>query len=183
MDFFNRLEKIDGAVNRGYARWGKWIWGSLLAMVLAYGGWLVWASIWGPPTGPVTLIIHSEIDRPILGFSVNGVAGANASAYKKNPYSAGGGAATCCGSISGKTAEVIWTLSTTRTQYDAGLRTETRQVIMSLPKRKWGENDLHVHFLPGDKVLLGWSDNAWSPYEKRPDASNSAVTQEPNNGY
>ncbi|AIN18042.1 hypothetical protein CH54_3287 [Yersinia rochesterensis] len=156
MDFFNRLEKIDGAVNRGYARWGKWIWGSLLAMVLAYGGWLVWASIWGPPTGPVTLIIHSEIDRPILGFSVNGVAGANASAYKKNPYSAGGGAATCCGSIRGKTAEVIWTLSTTRTQYDAGLRKETRRVDMPLPERKWGENYLHVYFLPGDNVRLWW---------------------------
>lgn len=52
-------------------------------MILAYGGWLIWASIWGPPTGGVTLIIHSEIDRPIMGFSVNGVAGPNASAYKK----------------------------------------------------------------------------------------------------
>ncbi len=129
MDFFNRLEKIDGAVNRGYARWGKWVWGSLLAMVLAFGGWLVWASIWGPPTGPVTLIIHSEIDRPILGFSVNGVAGSNASAH-------GGGGATCCGSISGNKAEVIWTLSTTRAQHDAGLRTETRRVDMPLPERK-----------------------------------------------
>ncbi|WP_145607878.1 DUF3304 domain-containing protein, partial [Yersinia rochesterensis] len=104
----------------------------------------------------VTLIIHSEIDRPILGFSVNGVAGANASAYKKNPYSAGGGAATCCGSIRGKTAEVIWTLSTTRTQYDAGLRKETRRVDMPLPERKWGENYLHVYFLPGDNVRLWW---------------------------
>ncbi|MFL4558324.1 DUF3304 domain-containing protein [Yersinia kristensenii] len=169
MGFFNRLEKIDGAVNRGYARWGKWIWGSLLAMVLAYGGWLVWVSIWGPPTGPVTLIIHSEIDRPILGFSVNGVAGSNAFAH-------GGGGATCCGSISGNKAEVIWTLSTTRAQYDAGLRTETRRADMPLPERKWGENDLHVHFLPGDKVLLGWSDNAWSPYEEHSDTS-SKVTK------
>ncbi|HDF2344478.1 TPA: hypothetical protein PC598_004147, partial [Morganella morganii] len=30
--------------------------------------------------------------------------------------------------------------------------------------RKRGENDLHVHFLPGDNVVLGWSDNAFSPY-------------------
>jgi hypothetical protein len=165
MDFFKRLEKIDGVVNRGYARWGKWLGAGLLLIVLGWGGWVVWASIWGPPTGPVTLIIHSEIDRPIRGFSVNGVAGPNAFAY-------GGGGATCCGSISGKTAEVIWTLSTTRAQYDAGLRKENRRITMTLPERKWGEDDLHVHFLPGDKVLLGWSDNAWSPYEKHPDKDN-----------
>ncbi len=172
MDFFKRLEKIDGAVNRGYARWGKWLGAGLLLLVLGGCGWLVWASIWGPPTGPVTLIIHSEIDRPILVFSVNGVAGSNASAY-------GGGGATCCGSISGNKAEVIWTLSTTRAQYNAGLRTETRRIVMPLPQRKWGENDLHVHFLPGDKVLLGWSDNAWSPYEKHPDVADKTATDEP----
>jgi hypothetical protein len=172
MGLFKRLEKIDGAVNRGYGRWGKWIWGGMLAVVVTYAGWLVWASIWGPPTGPVTLIIHSEIDRPILGFSVNGVAGANAFAY-------GGGKATCCGSIRGKTAEVIWTLSTTRAQYDAGLRKEIRRVDIPMPERKWGEDDLHVHFLPGDKVLLGWSDNAWSPYEKHPDAANNIIKKDP----
>lgn len=51
---------------------------------------------------------------------------------------------------------------------------------MPLPERKWGENDLHVHFLPGDKVLLGWSDNAWSPYEKRPGTSDKAAKEEQN---
>lgn len=161
MDFFKRMDMLDKAVNKGYARWGKWIWGSMFSVVMVYAGWIVWASIWGPPTGPVTLIIHSEIDRPILVFSVNGVAGSNASAH-------GGGGATCCGSIKGNIATVVWTLSTTREQYNAGLRRETRRVVMPLPERKWGENDLHVHFLPGDKVLLGWSDNAWSPYEKHP---------------
>ena len=154
MDFFKRLEKIDGAVNRGYAHWGKWLGAGLLLFILAWGGWLIWASIWGPPTGPVTLIIHSEIDRPILGFSVNGVAGSNAFAH-------GGGGATCCGSISGKTAEVVWTLDITHEQYLKGMRLETRRIVIPLPERKWGENDLHVHFLTGDKVLLGWSDNAW----------------------
>ncbi|WP_337036117.1 DUF3304 domain-containing protein [Pantoea agglomerans] len=176
MGFFKSYDNVNNAVNRGYARWGKWICGSLLAVVLAYGGWLIWAAVWGPPTGGVTLIIHSEIDRPILGFSVNGVAGGNSSAYdKNNPYAKGAGKTTCCGNISGKTAEVIWTLSTTRAQYDAGLRKETRRVEMPMPERKWGENDLHVHFLPGDKVLLGWSDNAWSPYEKRFDTQDKTA--------
>ncbi|ELY7389884.1 DUF3304 domain-containing protein [Cronobacter universalis] len=162
MGFYRRLEKIDAAVNRGYARWGKWIWFGLSLPVMIYAAWLVWASIWGPPTGAVTLIIHSELDRPVLGFSVNGVAGSNASAH-------GGGGATCCGSIEGKTAEVIWTLDITHEQYLNGMRLETRRVVIPLPKREWGEDNLHVHFLPGDKVWLGWSKDAWSPYEKRPD--------------
>ena len=159
-----KYQKIDSAVNRGYARWGKWLWGALILPVVIYLGWSVWAAVWGPPSGPVTLIIHSEIDRPIRGFSVNGMAGANAFAY-------GGGGATCCGSISGDKAEIIWTVDYTLAQYKAGVRTEVHRLIMPLPQRKKGENDLHVHFLPGDKVLLGWSDNAWSPYEKRPDAA------------
>ena len=166
MDFFKRLEKIDGAVNRGYARWGKWLGAGLLLFILAWGGWLIWASIWGPPTGPVTLIIHSEIDRPILGFSVNGVAGSNASAH-------GGGGATCCGSISGKTAEVVWTLSTTRAQYNAGLRTENRRITMPIPERKWEENYLHVYFLPADNVRLWWGTGFIHPKaEELPDAVN-----------
>ncbi|KEY59823.1 DUF3304 domain-containing protein [Serratia sp. DD3] len=173
MGFFTRLEKVDAAITRGYARWGKWMWGGISLAIVGWCGWLFWAAIWGPPTGGVTLIIHSEIDRPILGFSVNGVAGANAFAY-------GGGKAACCGNISGKTAEVIWTLSTTRAQYDAGLRKETRRVTLPLPERKWGENDLHVHFRPGDKVLLGWSDNAWSPYEKRPNTQDNIAEKEHN---
>ncbi|QXZ19585.1 DUF3304 domain-containing protein [Lelliottia amnigena] len=170
MGFFNAFDKIDGAVNRGYARWGKWLWGALILPVVIYLGWSVWAAVWGPPSGPVTLIIHSEIDRPILGFSVNGVAGANAFAH-------GGGKATCCGSISGDKAEIIWTVDYTLAQYKAGVRTEVHRLIMPLPQRKKGENDLHVHFLPGEKVLLGWSDNAWSPYERNQENANNKETE------
>ena len=150
MGFFSAYKKIDGAVNRGYARWGKWLWGALLLPVVIYFGWSVWAAIWGPPSGPVTLIIHSELDRPVLGFSVNGMAGANAFAH-------GGGKATCCGSISGDKAEVVWTLDITHEQYLKGMRLETRRTVMPMPARQWGENYLHVYFLPDDKVYLWWS--------------------------
>lgn len=51
MTFFNALEKIDKTINKCYACCGKWIWGGLLAVVLAYGSWLIWAAVWGPPTG------------------------------------------------------------------------------------------------------------------------------------
>ncbi|MCG7782153.1 DUF3304 domain-containing protein [Lelliottia amnigena] len=156
MGFFSAYKKIDGAVNRGYARWGKCIWGALILSVVIYLGWSVWAAVWGPPSGPVTLIIHSEIDRPIRGFSVNGVAGANA-------FANGGGKATCCGSISGNKAEIIWTVDYTLAQYKAGVRTEVHKTILSMPTRQWGENYLHVYFLPDDKVYLWWSTGFNSP--------------------
>ncbi|MEW7312487.1 DUF3304 domain-containing protein [Buttiauxella gaviniae] len=165
MSLLSRLEKTDAALHRFWARWCRWLFGGLILLALAWCLNLAWAVFYGPPTGGVALIIHSELDRPILGFSVNGVAGGNAFAH-------GGGKLTCCGSISGDTAEVIWTLSTTRAQYDAGLRKETRHKTMPLPKREWGEDNLHVHFLPNDEVKLGWSADAWSPYEKRANYAN-----------
>lgn len=103
-------------------------------------------SIWGAPTGGVILVIHSELDRPILGFSVNGMAGANAFAH-------GGGSTTCCGDIRGKEAEVVWTLSTTRAQYNTGLREEVRRITLPLPERKHGQDFCMYISLPGDKVF------------------------------
>ncbi|MBQ0468002.1 hypothetical protein J7S71_21530, partial [Enterobacter hormaechei] len=85
--------------------------------------------------------------------------------------------ATCCGNISGDKAEIIWTLDITHEQYLKGMRLETRRTEMPMPVRKQGENDLHVHFLPGDKVLLGWSDNAWSPYETHQENANNRETE------
>ncbi len=76
-------------------------------------------------------MIHSELDRPILGFSVNGMAGANAFAH-------GGGSTTCCGDIRGKEAEVVWTLSTTRAQYNTGLREEVRRILCLCLKGNMG---------------------------------------------
>lgn len=168
MDFFERFEQVDAAVTRFYVRRKVWIWGVISLPVMFVLGWIVWVMFWAPPAGGVTLIIHSKIDRPILGFSVNGVAGGNSGAFDPhNKYAGENGATTCCGSIKGKTAEVIWTLSVTGPQYDAGMRPEQRRVVIPIPERKRGENDLHVHFLPGDRVWLGWSDNAFSPYDPR----------------
>ncbi len=151
MGFFKALNKADRTVNRIYSRWGKWIWGALLLPVVIYFGWSVWAAVWGPPSGPVTLIIHNELDRPVLEFSVNGVAGANAFAH-------GGGGATCCGSIRGNKADVTWTLDITHEQYLKGMRLETRRAVMAMPARQWGENYFHVYFLPNDNVRLWWSE-------------------------
>ncbi|MEN4981341.1 hypothetical protein ABEI05_24940, partial [Erwinia billingiae] len=135
MDFFGQLERVDSVINRFYARRKVWIWGVLSLPVVFLLGWIVWVMFWAPPMGGVTLIIHTRIDRPILGFSVNGLAGGNAGAFDpNNKYAGENGAATCCGSVRGKTAEVIWTLDVTGPQYDAGMRLEKRRLVMPLPE-------------------------------------------------
>lgn len=159
MSLLSRLEKIDAALHRFWARWSRWLFSGLILLVLAWGLNLAWAVFYGPPTGGVRLIIHSELDRPILGFSVNGVAGGNAFAH-------GGGAVTCCGSISGDTAEVKWTLDITHTQYLNGMRLETHYKTIPLPERKWGEDYLHVYFLPNDNIRLWWGEGFIHPWPK-----------------
>ncbi|HCL6629852.1 TPA: hypothetical protein N2R15_004650 [Citrobacter amalonaticus] len=167
MGLGNRIEYLDNAFNRFYARRKRWMWVVLFVPFISFFLWMFWVVSVSAPESGVTLIIHSRLERPILGFSVNGVAGGNSAAYNpNNPYALEGGKTTCCGIIKGRTAEIIWTLSMTGPQYEKGMRLEKRRVVIPLPRRKNGENDLHVHFLPGDKVLLGWSDNAWSPYDK-----------------
>ncbi|MEJ5111451.1 hypothetical protein CQ001_01020, partial [Erwinia billingiae] len=71
MDFFGQLERVDSVVNRFYARRKVWIWSVLSLPVVFLLGWIVWVMFCAPPMGGVTLIIHTRIDRPILGFSVN----------------------------------------------------------------------------------------------------------------
>ncbi|EJF7713506.1 hypothetical protein M8697_003781, partial [Providencia rettgeri] len=125
MDWLSRFRHFDNAFNRFYSRKAWLLWLILLSPIWGGGLWTLGMAVFGPPAGGVTLIIHSKIDRPILGFSVNGVAGGNAGAFNpENKYAGENGASTCCGTISGDTAEVIWTLSMTGEQYDKGLRLE-----------------------------------------------------------
>lgn len=161
MGLFTHLEQFDVKLTRWYACWGRWAWGGIIALPIVWILWSVGMDLWGPlKFDGVILVIHSDLDRPIRSFSVNGVTGPNASAH-------GGGATTCCGEISGKEAKVIWIVDYTRAQYEAGVRTEVHQKVMPMPKRELGQNWLHVHFLAQDKILLGWSNDAWSPYEER----------------
>ncbi|EOU9538408.1 DUF3304 domain-containing protein [Cronobacter dublinensis] len=167
MRLYNHLKRVDSELTQLYTRRKRWMRGFLLTSFILIFAWTFWLANRGETAGGVTLIIHSRLDRPVLGFSVNGVAGGNAGAFNpNNKYAGENGSSTCCGAIEGKMAEVIWTLSVTGPQYEAGMRPEKHRAVIPLPERKRGENDLHVHFLPGDKVLLGWSDNAWSPYDK-----------------
>ncbi|MGX4746776.1 DUF3304 domain-containing protein [Providencia rettgeri] len=141
--------------------------GLLLVAFLGWASWFTWLIIWGPPQGGVILVINTQIDRPIIGFSVNGVAGGNVSAYNPNNIYGGiQGGTACCGIIKGDMAHVVWTLSVTGDQYDAGLRKETREATLPLPKRKRGDRFLHVFFLPNDQVRLWWGEDLGTPWKR-----------------
>lgn len=112
----------------------------------------------------VALVTHNWQDRPISSSSVNGLLGGGVSAYTYNPYSSGAGPTTCCGVIKGKTAVIKWRLGVKGSQYDAGMRSENHQINMPLPKRKEGDDTLHVHFLPENKVKLEWNNKNSSSY-------------------
>lgn len=149
------------------ARYKKRLLGLLLVAFLGWASWFTWLVIWGPPQGGAILVINTLIDRPILGFSVNGVAGGNAFAYDpSNIYAGIQGGTACCGVVKGDTAHVVWTLSTTGQQYRDGLRKETRETTLPLPVRKRGENFLHVFFLPDDQVRLWWGEELGTPWKR-----------------
>ncbi|EMG9309736.1 DUF3304 domain-containing protein [Proteus mirabilis] len=148
-------------------KYKRYLYTLIIIALFSWIGWFVWLVLWGPPQGGVSLVIHTQIDRPIRGFSVNGVAGGNAFAYDpSNIYAGDGGKTTCCGSISGDTAEIIWTVDYTQKQYDEGLRTEIHKKTLPLPIRKRGENNLHVFFLPNDEVLLWWGEGLITPWKR-----------------
>lgn len=140
----------------------------LLSFVMVVGIWSLFLSTAIAETSiedeEVRLIIHNWQDRPISRFTLNGMMGGNASAYKYNPYASGMGATTCCGIITGKVAIVKWTLSVKGSQYDVGMRPENYQMKVLLPERKAGEKNLHVHFLPMKKIKLEWSSKISSSY-------------------
>lgn len=114
----------------------------------------------------VALVIHNWQDRPISSYSVNDIWGGNALAYKYNQYSIGtGGGVTCCEIIKGDIAIVKWRLGVKGSQYDIGIRPENHQIKIILPERKEGDDTLHVHFLPGNKVKLEWNNKNTSSYD------------------
>lgn len=148
-------------------KYKKYLYTLIIVSLFSWIGWFAWLVLWGPPQGGVSLVIHTQIDRPIRGFSVNGMAGGNAFAYDpSNIYAGDGGKTTCCGAISGDTAEVIWTVDYTQKQYDEGVRTEIHKKTLPLPIRKRGENNLHVFFLPNDEVLLWWGKGLITPWKR-----------------
>lgn len=93
---------------------------------------------------------HNHMDRPISSYWVNGHWGLV-------------GTRTCCGIFKSETAEVSWELSITADQERQGMEVERYNMSLPMPERQQGDQYLHAHFLPGNRVELAWSPNSWSP--------------------
>ena len=73
---YSGLGRCGGADSISNILWKYWLSvPRMTGILIIYGAYIPSAVILGLPTGPVALVIHSEIGRPIVGFSVNGGAG------------------------------------------------------------------------------------------------------------
>ncbi|MCE8031888.1 DUF3304 domain-containing protein [Billgrantia tianxiuensis] len=115
------------------------------AIVIALG----WQAFF-PSSVSGSLAGYNHTDRPIFSYWVNGNWG-------------GDGGTTCCWSFKDDTAEVVWILSMTSEQERAGMEAERHSATLPMPEHSRGDQYLHVHFLPGNKVDLVWSENIRSP--------------------
>ncbi|MEK1910965.1 DUF3304 domain-containing protein [Pseudomonas sp. GW456-L14] len=141
-----------------------------LINLLVWGGLIAAYFIWQYSQMPgAMLYVHNQTDRPIFSYFVNDNWGGNATAN-------GGGGATCCWRIEGKTLKVDWIKGRTGEQVRQGVQKETLSVEIANPPRQRTDRYLHVHFFPGDQVRLAWSANLDTPYEnlkEAPPVSNS----------
>ncbi|WJV26526.1 MULTISPECIES: DUF3304 domain-containing protein [Pseudomonas] len=130
------------------------VWGVLIA------AYFIWQYSQMPGA---MLYVHNQTDRPIFSYFVNDNWGGNATAN-------GGGGATCCWRIEGKTLKVDWIKSRTGEQARQGIKQETLSIEIPNPPRQRSDRYLHVHFFPGDQVRLAWSANLDTPYENLKEA-------------
>src|SRR5574343_1907958 len=103
-------------------------------------------------TRSVTLVGYNYTDRPIGGFSVNGVGGSNVAVLHKE----GGGGMSCCVDVTvGQTVKIKWRYHRTKKQREAGMPIEDRETTAMVPLPQRPEaNYLEVHFYPDHHVEL-----------------------------
>lgn len=107
------------------------------------------------------LTSENYMDRPVFSYWVNDNWGGN-------------GGVTCCWSLDGPTAKVVWILDMTRQQQLQGAKEERHEIEVPMPPRDRDDRYLHVRFDPGNKVRLGWSPDLFSPFVPRPAKANAS---------
>ena len=139
-------------------RWARRSMGALIGLTLAFFTLLAVAIYVNHKDDSlrreVSLTGYNYTDRPVHIFSVNGVMGGNI--FRDG----GGGSTACCAIITiGQTVKIDYQLSTTRTQYEAGLRLEdfTTTAIVPAPQTPTAEY-LEVHFYQDGHVELALVD-------------------------
>jgi hypothetical protein len=139
---------------RSLSKWQKAL-ANVLLSAFVFVAYIIWQYNRMPGA---TLYVHNHTDRPIFSYFVNDNWGGNAAIN--------GGGSTCCWRIESDMLKIEWIKSMTRTQYEQGAREETLSLEVSNPPRKRTDDTLHVHFLPGDRVRLAWSDKYTSPLKE-----------------
>ncbi|MGV7093322.1 hypothetical protein [Siccibacter turicensis] len=130
-------------------RRARWVTGTLLVL------WLGWSWLFQERYGGASVIVMSVMDRPVSYASVNGNGGGNTLAFDGQNV---GGKIAGPYSITGDTARIDWLLSTTGDQYDKqGLRPEEHTITLPMPKRKKGQNNFCILFLPNNMPLIRWA--------------------------
>jgi hypothetical protein len=119
----------------------------VMLMVFLPSAWL------HPNTYTVTLASYNYTDRPISGYTVDGVGGGNAFA---GFLDAGSGWACCARVTVGKPVHIKWGFSYTKQQYGQGIRSEIHELTVTVPKPKGNEAPqyMEVHFYAIDKIEL-----------------------------
>ncbi|PSN05850.1 hypothetical protein C7G83_19850 [Siccibacter turicensis] len=129
-------------------RRARWVTGTLLVL------WLGWSWLFQERYGGASVVVMSVMDRPISYASVNGNMGGNTFAF--DGLNAGGKIAGPY-SISGNIAKIDWELDMTLAQEQAGYKFEKHTVTLPMPKRKKGQNNFCILFLPDNKPLIRWA--------------------------
>ncbi|WP_234293591.1 DUF3304 domain-containing protein [Billgrantia desiderata] len=148
----NRLMLANFVIRRFFRLVPIWLQIALVGGVIAI---VSWQSVLSPSVSG-SIAGYNHTDRPIFRFWVNDNYGGNITAQSW-------GGTTCCWSFKGSTVEVVWILSMTGEQERAGIQSEQHSITLPMPEHSRGDQYLHVHFLPDNKVDLVWSENVRSP--------------------
>ncbi|WP_355661736.1 DUF3304 domain-containing protein [Halomonas salifodinae] len=144
------------AINRFFRLIPIWLQVVLVAGIIAA---VVWQGVFSPSTSG-SIAGYNHTDRPIFRFWVDGNYGGNITAHSW-------GGTTCCWSFKGDTVEVTWILSMTGEQERAGMESERHSITLPMPEHSRGDQYLHVHFLPGNRVEMAWSPTLRSPLSEQ----------------
>lgn len=101
-------------------------------------------------TRAATMVGYNYTERPIGGFSVNGVGGSNIFVNGR------GGGFSCCVDVTvGHSVNIKWRYHRTKKQRDAGIPIEDRETTAIIPSPQTAEAGyLEVHFYPDHHVEL-----------------------------
>lgn len=150
---------------------GRWLMNKVLDPLPAWLQVILVLAIFSPIAWNYTFaakdaafVFHNHVDRPIHDVNLNGKWIGGAAANDGNGLGTRGGA-ICCGKLDSEEVELTWTVSVTQSQYDVGLRKQSKRLLVEIPERPNDELYLHVHIFADNSVKFFWSESTKSNYQ------------------